>query len=105
MKMSIMHQVRAQLIDDTPMLTLADLCRSCGVSHITIETWVLEGILLPSGTHPDDWRFNDSMLRRARLAQQMADDMELNPAGIALALDLLDQIDALRTQLTRMGAA
>jgi chaperone modulatory protein CbpM len=31
-------------------------------------------------------------------------DLEINPAGVALALDLLDQIAALRARLQRGGA-
>ena len=49
------------------------------------------------------WRFSGSALRRARLAFSLARDLEVNPPGVALALDLIDEIGALRAMLHRMG--
>jgi chaperone modulatory protein CbpM len=49
------------------------------------------------------WRFRGSALRRTRLALSFARDLEVNPPGIALALDLIDEIDALRARLHRLG--
>ncbi|MDT3678258.1 MAG: chaperone modulator CbpM [Burkholderiaceae bacterium] len=49
------------------------------------------------------WRFSGSALRRARLATSLSRDLEVNPPGVALALDLIDEIDALRAMLHRMG--
>ncbi|GGC02060.1 chaperone modulatory protein CbpM [Oxalicibacterium flavum] len=103
MNKTVIRHVQAQVIDEDMMLTLADLCQSCGAPRTTIETWVVEGVLVPTGKQPRDWRFSGNMLRRARLARQMAEDMEVNASGIALALDLLEQIDALRAQLARTG--
>jgi chaperone modulatory protein CbpM len=37
-------------------------------------------------------------LRRARKACRLAQDLEINAAGIALVLDLLDEIEALHAQ-------
>lgn len=103
MNETVIRHVQAQVIDDEMVLTLTDLCRSCHTSHDTIESWVFEGVLEPAGAHPQEWRFNGAMLRRARLAQHLAEDMDVNPSGIALALDLLEQIETLRAQLTRLG--
>jgi chaperone modulatory protein CbpM len=38
-------------------------------------------------------------LRRARLAVRLERDLEVNLAGVALALDLLEEIDRLRRAL------
>jgi chaperone modulatory protein CbpM len=44
-------------------------------------------------------------LRRVRTAHRLAHDLEINPPGIALVLDLLDEIDSLRVhpRRTRSG--
>ncbi|WP_293775883.1 chaperone modulator CbpM [uncultured Oxalicibacterium sp.] len=112
MNQTVIRHVHAQLIDDDITLTLTELCHSCHATHDTVSSWVSEGVLVPSlgessnepdGSEPANWRFNGTMLRRARLARQMADDMEINAAGIALALDLLERIDSLHAQLARLG--
>jgi chaperone modulatory protein CbpM len=38
-------------------------------------------------------------LRRARIAVRLERDLELNLAGVALALDLLEELEQLRQQL------
>lgn len=103
MNSTVIRHVETQVIDDDVMLTLAELCRSCNATNDTIETWVFEGVLAPAGKAPQEWRFNGDMLRRARLARHLAVEMEVNPSGIALALDLLEQIDALHSRLARLG--
>jgi chaperone modulatory protein CbpM len=50
------------------------------------------------GESPQDWRFRGECLRRARLAWRLSHDLEINPPGVALALDLLDEISALRAR-------
>ena len=42
-------------------------------------------------------------LRRVRAALRLTRDMELNAAATALVLDLLDEIEALRSRLRRAG--
>ena len=56
------------------------------------------------GEAPEDWRFTGESLRRARLAWWLTRDLELNPPGVAMALDLLDEIAALKAHLKRVGA-
>jgi len=60
-------------------------------------------VLEPNGEQPREWRFTGPALRRARLALRLTRDLELNPPGVALALDLLDEIEALKARLQRAG--
>lgn len=60
---------------------------------------VHEGLLRPLGERPDQWQFSGAQIRRARRAVRLQRDLELNLAGAALALDLLDQIDALHARI------
>lgn len=95
--------IHSQLIDDDIYLSMTELCRSCGMSHDTVQAWVLEGVLQPQGEQPQNWRFNGATLRRARVAQQLAQEMDINTPGIALALDLLERIEALQAELNRVS--
>lgn len=85
-------------------LTLVELCRVCRAPEEQVRVWVVEGVLTPIGAAPHEWRFTGASLRRARLAASLTRDLELNAPGVALALDLMDQIEALKSQLRRHGA-
>ncbi|HEY3599499.1 MAG TPA: chaperone modulator CbpM [Paraburkholderia sp.] len=87
-----------QLVDEEVEFTFVELCRVTGASEDELTLWVAEGAFDPHGSGPQDWRFSGASLRRARTAQRLAHDLEINPPGIALVLDLLDQIDALRAR-------
>jgi chaperone modulatory protein CbpM len=90
-----------QLVEDQVEFTLVELSRVCRADRSQILLLVEQGVLSPAGTAPDDWRFRGTALRRALTAVRLIRDLELNAAGAALALDLLDEIDALRGQVRR----
>jgi len=95
----------ATLIDDTTPMTLAELARACRAAEEQVHVWVIEGVLQPSGNSPREWRFAGASLKRARIAVTLTREMEINAPGVALALDLMDQIDALKASLRRAGDA
>jgi chaperone modulatory protein CbpM len=91
--------VRGVILDDALGITLEELTRLCGVSHELLRSMVGEGMLRPSGTRPEEWRFSGLQVRRARRAVRLQRDLELNLAGAALALDLLEEIESLRMRI------
>jgi len=95
--------VRGAIVEEELPLTLAELCQACCASEEHVTAWVFEGVLEPAGEAPQDWRFTGPSLRRARLALWLTRDLEVNPSGVALALDLLDEIAALQARLGRLG--
>ncbi|MGA7964348.1 MAG: chaperone modulator CbpM [Gammaproteobacteria bacterium] len=87
------------VLGEQETLTLESLAGLC-----TVETdWVVElveyGALEPLDPTQPQWEFSAVVLRRVRIAARLRYDLELGPAGIALALDLLDEIEALRARL------
>lgn len=95
--------IQGSVVEEEVELTLVELCQACCAERENVTAWVLEGVLQPAGESPDDWRFRGESLRRARLALSLACDLEINPPGVALALDLLDEIAELRARLQRGG--
>ena len=81
-----------QVLDESDLVTLADLCRSCTVETQTVTTLVAEGILDPMGGDVEHWRFTVGSLRRVKTVIHLQRDLGINLAGAALALDLLDRI-------------
>lgn len=91
------------VVEEESYLTLTELCQASSASEDHVVAWVFEGVLAPIGDLPQNWQFTGQSLRRARLALSFSLDLEINPAGIALALDLLDEIALLRARLQRIG--
>lgn len=91
------------ILDEQTELTLAELSRACAAQAEVIIELVDEGVLEPIGHEPQRWRFTGVHLRRARVAVRLQRDLGLNLAGAALALQLLDEVEALRERLRALG--
>lgn len=89
----------ATLIDEHTRLTLAELSRICAVDERHIVEYVEEGVLHVVEVNSISWHFDGGALRRARLALRLERDLELNLAGVALALDLMEEIEQLRREV------
>ena len=76
---------------------------ACSIEEDHVIAWVFEGVLEPVGESPREWRFKGDALRRARMAWRLSHDLEINPPGVAIALDLLDEIATLRVRLQCAG--
>lgn len=93
-----MKKARAdgQLIE---VLTLDELCRFCDADTAWVVDMVEHGALDPQGNVRAEWTFQAISIARARKARRLQRDFEVNAAGIALILDLLEERDALRRAL------
>ena len=80
-------------------LSLTELGHAAEVDHPFIILLVENHLLFPDGHSPENWRFDAISLKRARRAASFHRDLEVDFAGIALALDLMDRIDDLEMQL------
>ncbi len=96
-------QVSVCILEEQTRLTLADLCRACVVPEQRIVELVEFGVLEPVGREPARWHFGGASLHRARTALRLQRDLDIDLAGAALALELLDQIESLRTRLRALG--
>ena len=86
------------IFDESAILSIKDLCRMCAVDERHIVEFVEEGVLSVVNVR-SEWHFTGDALRRARLALRLERDLELNLAGVALAVELLEELAQLRRQL------
>ena len=86
-------------------LTLGQMCRACGVHADWVISLVEEGIIEPQGEDMRLWRFSGASLVRARSALRIQRDLGVNLAGIALILDLVEELENLRAHLKTQGHA
>ena len=91
------------IIDEYNGLTLKELSHACSVQSGYIIELVDEGLITPQimaeEHEPHCWRFTGIQMRRARMALRLQSDLGINLAGVALALQLLDEIETLQMRL------
>jgi chaperone modulatory protein CbpM len=77
-------------------LSFEELCFATELSSQTIIAIVEEGIIEPNGQRPDEWVFTTHMITVTKKAYRMHTDLDIDWAGIALAISLIDELEALR---------
>ncbi len=87
------------LLDEQVHLSLTEISQACSSRTEWVVDLVEEGILEPTGKHPSDWRFPGHSIPRAHIAHRLQHDLGINLAGVALILDLLEELEALRSRL------
>jgi len=100
----MLPQLSAVILEEQTALTLAELSHACAVRAEFIVKLVEEGVISPLGREPHRWRFSGTHLRRATVAMRLQRDLGVNLAGAALALQLMDELDALRSHLKKIGS-
>jgi chaperone modulatory protein CbpM len=86
------------ILDESHTLTVEELCERCQVEITWIEEMVAQGVISPV---EDGSQFAEMTVTTVRTARRLQRDFELNPSGVALALDLLAEIDRLKSELRR----
>jgi chaperone modulatory protein CbpM len=88
---------------DEEEISLSELTRTCRVHAEWVMELVDEGVIEPHGQRESvgtpQWRFSATTIVRVKKAHRLQHDLGVNLPGVALALELLDRIDALETRL------
>ena len=84
------------------VVSLAELCRSCGVRAEWVVELVDEGLLEPEGAAPARWRLSAVSITRVRTAWHLQRDLGVNKAGIAVALNLMEERETLHQLVRRL---
>ncbi len=91
--------IAALLLDEQSEVSLEELSGICGAPADILREMVREGLLQPLPSPLDEWRFSGLQIRRARRAIRLTRDLELNLAGAALAMELLEELETLRARV------
>jgi len=87
------------ILEDETRLSLRQLCAACSVHVDYIIDLVDEGFIEPSGEEKSHWCFNGVTIKRVKTAKRLQHDLGINLAGVALAIELMDEIEQLHTRL------
>ena len=93
--------VTGVILDEQVELSLSEMCRVCNRHAEWVMELVAEGVLDPIGDDQTQWHFSGSNLQKAHTAMRLERDLGLNLAGIALALELMEELGELRERLNR----
>lgn len=91
----------AEMLDE--VRSLDELCQASNVEANWIAELVEHGVVQPIGGAVP-WRFTSVSIIRVAKAQRLERDLGLNVAGVAMVLDLIEEIDSLRARLMAFEA-
>jgi chaperone modulatory protein CbpM len=72
-----------------------------GMGHDTLDTWIVEEWLIPSGTSLE-LSFTEVDIARARLVRDLQVDFGVNDEGVGVILNLVDQMYGMRRVLMEL---
>jgi chaperone modulatory protein CbpM len=81
-------EVSGEVLDDEIALSINELCEACGIDARWLDELMAHGAI----TH-----ISAASITRIRKARRLERDLELNPPAVALVLELLDEIERLRS--------
>lgn len=89
-----------EVLNEQATFTLHELCERGGVHAEFIIELVDYGIIAPLKEGPPScWAFDTAALARLYRVLRLQRDLEINLPGIAMSLDLLDEVNDLRQQV------
>ncbi len=97
---TIVNNLAGELLDPSTTYSLREVCDRCGANAEYIMEMVQFGIVEPvTGTTPQQWQFSCTSLLRVGKALRLQSDLSLNLPGIAMSLELLDEVQSLRREV------
>ena len=97
--------IDAEPLDPEASISLGQLCRVFDVHADYVIELVDVGVVEPvAGRRPSEWRFRAHAIVRMRRALRLHHDLAVEPAGAALALDLIEEVRALRARVRALEA-
>lgn len=90
------------LLDESTICDLGELCELCNINTELVLEMINEGVISPVEPGREQWRFGYMEIRRVQTAMRLQRDLRINLPGVALALDLLEELTELRQQCRRL---
>jgi len=84
------------------IFNLQEVCDRCMVAREFVIKLVDYGVVEPNGSEPDEWQFTSISYLKIRKAIRLKHDLSINEAGIALALELIDERDKMQQEIKHL---
>jgi chaperone modulatory protein CbpM len=79
-------------------MRVEEICAAAGIPTPVLIEIVEQGIIVPAGTSPRDWLFDTRAVALIKRACRLQRDLDIEWAGVALAMELLGELDRLRAE-------
>ena len=83
-------------------MSVVEVCQCVRLPLDAIVEIVDTGIVQPEGSRPAEWVFDKRMLAILKKAYRLQRDLEIDWNGVALALGLIDELEAVRAENARL---
>jgi len=83
---------------NTLVVDMQEFCQVVDMPVAYVMEIVEHGIVEPQGKRPDEWLFDTYSLSVAKRAVKLHHELELEWDGVALALNLLDELEQVRAE-------
>lgn len=86
-------------------LTLTEICERGECHAEFVIKLVSYGVIAPVEDIPEQryWQFDLAALARLRKAQRLQRDLKMNLPGLAMSLELLDEVQQMRREVDRLN--
>ena len=100
------HIFTVEVLDpEGSTFTLREVCER-GECHAEFVIKLVDyGIIEPLEVSPESrqWHFDIAALSRLRKAQRLQRDLKMNLPGLAMSLELLDEVEDMRREVARLN--
>ncbi|WP_110951079.1 chaperone modulator CbpM [Pseudomonas bohemica] len=85
-------------MSNTLIVDMQEFCQVVDMPVAYVIEIVEHGIVEPQGVTPDEWLFDTYSLSVAKRAAKLHRDLAMEWDGVALALNLLDELEQVRAE-------
>lgn len=96
--------ITVDIRDAQGTFTLREVCEREGCHAEFVIKMVSYGVIAPLEESPSarEWNFDAVALARLAKALRLQRDLDINLPGLAMSLDLLDEVEAMRREVDRL---
>ncbi|KTD22546.1 chaperone modulator CbpM [Legionella londiniensis] len=87
------------LLDESTTISFLEVCRQYQLPQELLFELIEHGIIQVQGKNIKQMRFDYRMLSRIQSAARLKEDLGINLPGIAVILDLLEELQQIRDEL------
>jgi len=93
---------KSTLLDESVTYSFTEFCNVCKVRDDLVYEMINEGIIVPltmAGDSPQSWMFSATNIKKVQMTVRLQEDLRVNLPGAALAIELLEELEQLRSKI------
>ena len=88
------------LIDEESTISFIEVCQKYNIEEELLKEMIEHGLVKPHAENVQRLSFDYKTIRRIQSARRLQEDLAINLPGVVLALELLDELEQIRTELS-----